>query len=331
VLFVLSRVPDKFPDNRPRSVCSLIQRDSILRRLIVIVAFLAGILLAVALVVMLPASIAASSLAPHTPDLANGREMFLAGGCSSCHAMPGSDDRSRLGGGLGLKSPFGTFYVPNISPDPDDGIGKWSEADFLSALLRGTSPDGSHYFPAFPYTSYQRVKLDDARDLFAYLKTLPPVKQQVRDHDVRFPYNVRFLVGAWKFLYLDGKPFQPDSAQSAQWNRGAYLVNGPAHCAECHSPRDALGGIIPGKRFTGGPNLEGEGWVPNITQKELSDYEVDDFAYLLETGRTLTESVSGPMRDVIRNTSQLTADDRTAMAIYLKSLPPMEGVPRPDK
>ena len=298
------------------------------RRPVIIAAFLAGIAAAFTWVITRPETIAASSLLPHTPDLVNGREIFYAGGCASCHAVPGNEDRTRLGGGLGLKSPFGTFYVPNISPDPDDGIGRWTEADFVTALLRGTSPDDRHYFPAFPYGSYQRMKPGDARDLFAYLKTLPPVKGHVRDHDVPFPFNVRLLVGGWKLLYLDGKPFEPDVSKSEQWNRGAYLVNGPSHCAECHSPRDALGGILPGKRFTGGPNLEGEGWVPNITQKELGDYSEDDLAYLLETGQTLNDSVGGPMRDVIRNTSQLTKEDRAAMATYLKSLPPAEGIRR---
>ena len=139
--------------------------------------------------------------------------MFYAGGCTSCHATPGQDDKTRLGGGLGLKSPFGTFYVPNISPDPNDGIGKWSEADFVTAMLKGTSPDGRHYFPAFPYTSYQRMRVEDVRDLFAHIKTLPAVQGKVRDHDVPFPFNVRRSLGGWKFLFLDGKPFQPDASK----------------------------------------------------------------------------------------------------------------------
>ncbi len=202
-----------------------------------------------------------------TPDLANGKNMFYAGGCASCHATPNQEDKTKLGGGLGLKSPFGTFYVPNLSPDPNDGIGKWSEADFVTAMLKGTSPDGRHYFPAFPYTSYQRMRTEDVRDLFAYIKTLPAVQGRVRDHDVPFPFNVRRTLGGWKFLFLDGKPFQPDPSKSAQWNRGAYLVNGPGHCAECHSPRNPLGGIVSAQRFAGGPNPEGEGWVPNITQQ----------------------------------------------------------------
>ena len=150
--------------------------------------------------------------------------------------------------------------------------------------MKGTSPAGTHYFPAFPYTSYQHAKVEDVRDLFAYLKTLPPVPGKVRDHDVPFPFNIRRNVGIWKLLFMDGKPFVPDAAQSAQWNRGAYLVNSLGHCAECHSPRNFLGGIVAAQRFAGGPNPEGEGWVPNITQKGLGEWSAKDIAYFLETG-----------------------------------------------
>jgi mono/diheme cytochrome c family protein len=255
--------------------------------------------------------------------------MFFAGGCASCHAGD-AQDPTRLGGGQPLKSRFGTFHPPNISPDPEDGIGRWSEADFVTALLKGTSPDGQHFYPAFPYPSYQRMRLDDARDLFAYLKTLPSVRGHTPNQQLAFPLGWRRLMGGWKFLFLDGEPFHPDPSQSAQWNRGAYLVNGPAHCAECHSPRDALGGIKAVQRFAGGPEINGQGWVPNITQKGLGDFSVQDIADLLETGRLPNgDAVGGSMRDVIRNTSQLPAADREAMAVYLKSLPPVEGPSRP--
>src|ERR1700712_4836396 len=280
----------------------------------------------------IPAVVASSSLPPRAPDLANGLTTFNAGGCSSCHAVPNQPDRLKLGGGVAITSPFGTFYVPNISPDPKDGIGRWSEADFVTVVLKGTSPERTHYFPAFPYTSYQHAKVEDIRDLFAYLKTLAPVSGKVRDHDVPFPFNIRRNVGIWKLLFMDGKPFTFDAAQSAQWNRGAYLVNSLGHCAECHSPRNFLGGIIAGKRFAGGPNPEGEGWVPNITQKGLGEWSARDIAYLLETGLTPDgDTVGGSMARVIRNTSQLSAEDRAAMAGYIKSLPPVEGPPRPKK
>ncbi|MCK1416766.1 cytochrome c [Bradyrhizobium sp. CW4] len=279
-----------------------------------------------------PVGAAAGTAPARVPDLANGQVMFNAGGCASCHAVPDQPDRLRLGGGVAIKSPFGTFYAPNISSDPTDGIGKWSEAEFVNAVMHGVSPDGQHYFPAFPYTSYQHARREDVLDLFAYLKTLPAVAGKVRDHDVPFPFNIRRNVGIWKFLFLDGKPFVADSAKSPQWNRGAYLVNSFGHCAECHSPRNGLGGITAAQRFAGGPNPEGEGWVPNITQKGLGEWSAKDIAYFLKTGELPDgDSVGGAMTRVIKNTSQLPDDDLAAMADYLKSLPPVDGPPRPKR
>jgi mono/diheme cytochrome c family protein len=257
--------------------------------------------------------------------------MFNAGGCAACHATPNQDDRTRLGGGRELKSPFGSFYAPNISPDSKDGIGGWSEADFVTAMWKGTSPDGRHYFPAFPYTSYQRMKLADVRDLFAYLLTLPAASGKPRDHAVRFPYNIRRTVGGWKFLYLDGKTFVSNPAQNEQWNRGAYLVNGPGHCAECHSPRDAFGGIVNSQRFAGGPSPDGEGTVPNITQAGIGNYSPGDIEEILATGTNPEgDTVGGDMGSVVRNTSQLAKADRAAIAAYVKSLPAVEG-PKPSE
>ncbi|KGT80020.1 alkylated DNA repair protein [Bradyrhizobium japonicum] len=274
----------------------------------------------------------AAATPAHVPNLANGEVMFNAGGCASCHAVPDQPDRTRLGGGVAIKSPFGTFYAPNISSDPTYGIGKWTDADFVNAVMHGVSPDGQHYFPAFPYTSYQHARREDVLDLFAYLKTLPPVAGKVRDHDVRFPFDIRRNIGIWKFLFMDGKPFVADSTKSPQWNRGAYLVNSFGHCAECHSPRNVLGGIISGERFAGGPNPEGEGWVPNITQKRLGEWSAKDIAYFLKTGELPDgDSVGGAMTRVIKNISQLPDEDLAAMADYIKSLPPVDGPPRPKR
>ena len=270
-----------------------------------------------------PVTIPASALGPHTPDLANGRTMFLIGGCASCHAVPEQDDATRLGGGLALNTPFGVFYVPNISSDKTDGIGDWSEAQFVTAMMKGTSPAGEHLYPALPYTSYQRMRLDDLRDLFAYLKTLPAISGKVRDHALTFPFNIRRGLGLWKLLFLDGKPFTADPTQSAQWNRGAYLVNGPGHCAECHSPRNALGAIIASRRFTGGPSPNGQGGVPDITQNKLHDWKVEELAETLATGMTAdADLVGGLMMEVVANTRQLNPADREAIAVYLKSLSP---------
>ncbi len=298
------------------------------RRLIVLALIAAVVGFGVFWVVTIPATVPASALAPHTPNLDNGKTMFLIGGCASCHATPGQDDKTKLGGGVGLKSPFGTFYTPNISPDPSQGIGKWAEADFVTAMIKGTSPDGRHYFPAFPYTSYQRIGTGDLRDLFAYLKTLPAVQDKSKPHDVPFPFNIRRTLGGWKFLFLDGKPFEGDPTKDAAWNRGAYLVNGPGHCAECHSPRNVLGGIIASQRFAGGPAPDGDGFVPNITQKGLS-MSHEQVVKLLETGETPDgDTVGGEMGKVVANTAKLSAEDRAAIATYIKSLPPIDG-PKP--
>lgn len=302
-----------------------------LRKIIITLIVLAAVGGVAFWVLTIPQTVAAGALGAHQPDLANGRTMFIAGGCSGCHASPGAEDKSRLGGGLALKSPFGAFYVPNISSDPRDGIGAWSEADFVTALNKGTSPDGRHYFPAFPYASYQRMRFDDLRDLFAYLKTLPAVSGTARDHDLVFPFGFRRGVGLWKLLYLDGVPFTPDPAKSAALDRGAYLVEGPGHCVECHSPRNFIGGIIAAQRFAGGPNPEGKGWIPNITQKDLGDWSEKDIAYLLEAGQTPDgDSIGSSMTEVVRHTAQLAPEDRAAIAAYVKSLPPVEG-PKPTK
>jgi mono/diheme cytochrome c family protein len=299
-----------------------------LRKLIWLAVVLVVIGAGVLWLITIPQSVSAGALGPHTPSLENGKTLFVIGGCASCHATPEQKDRTLLGGGMPLKSPFGTFYPPNISSDPKDGIGGWTEAQFLSAMHSGTGPGGHQLYPSFPYTSYQRMTFGDLRDLFSYLKTLPAVEGRVRDHDLPFPFNVRRAVGIWKALYLDGIPFQPDPNKPDDWNRGAYLVNGPGHCAECHSPRDPLGGIIEEQRFAGGPNPEGKGWVPNITQKGLGEWSAKDITWLLQSGMTPDgDSVGSNMAEVIRNTEQLSDSDRMAIAVYLKSLPPVDGPP----
>jgi mono/diheme cytochrome c family protein len=298
----------------------------VLRRIIVSVVVLAAIGFAAFWFLSTPQTVSPLVLREHTANVANGQTIFHAGGCASCHAAPKQDDKTRLGGGLALASGFGTFYVPNISPHPTDGIGQWSEAQFITALVKGTSPDNEHYYPAFPYTSYQRATFSDLRDLFAYIKTLPPVEGKVRDHDLPFPFNIRRGVGLWKLLYLDSASLVPDSSKSATWNRGAYLVTALGHCAECHSPRDIMGGIIESKRFAGGPSPDGKGWVPNITQKALGDWSEKDIAYLLESGNLPDgDSVGGDMGAVVNNTSRLPAADREAIAAFIKSLPPVDG------
>ncbi len=302
-----------------------------LRKLVTLAVVAAIVGFGVFWFITIPVTVSASALGPHTPNLDNGKTIFFIGGCASCHATPNQTDKTRLGGGVALKSPFGTFYAPNISPDRNDGIGAWSEADFVTAMVKGTAPDGRHYYPAFPYPSYQRMRPDDLRDLLAYLRTLPPVQGRVRGHDLGFPFNIRRTLGVWKFLFLDGAPFMPDPRQSTAWNRGAYLVNGPGHCAECHSPRNLMGGIVRDQRFAGGPSADGEGWVPNITQHGLSKWSEAQIAKLLETGDMPDgDTIGGEMGKVVSNVKNLGAADRAAIAAYIKSLPPVEGPKQPE-
>ena len=299
----------------------MLARKSMIRGAIAVAALVAVLTGAAFWVLTIPAA-PVTALPPHRPDLANGREMFYAGGCASCHAVPKQKDPTRLGGGLALNSHFGTFYVPNISPDKNDGIGAWSESQFVTALTEGVSPAGEHLFPAFPYTSYTHMSDDDLRDLFAFLKTLPAVAGKVRDHALSFPFNIRRGVGLWKLLFFDRAPLKADATKSAPWNRGAYLVNGPGHCAECHSPRNIFGAIVAGRRFHGGQSPTLQGGVPDITQSKLKDWTVQDIAGMLSDGVTPDAGpVGGAMIEVVGNTAQLTAADREAIVVYIKSLP----------
>jgi mono/diheme cytochrome c family protein len=312
-----------------------------LRTFVFIIATGAIFVLAAIWILTLPAAVPAAALPPHTPNLANGETMFNIGGCSSCHAVPNDNpekvDRMRLGGGLALKSPFGVFYAPNISSDARDGIGNWSEANFVTALWKGTSDHGTNLYPAFPYSSYRYMQLDDVRDLFAYLKTLPPVPGRSRRHELSFPFNERRLLGIWKLLFLGEGSFVPDPSKSAQYNRGAYLVNGPGHCAECHSPRNALGGVIESQRFAGGPSPDGSDWVPNITpvglQRDDEKWSEQDIASFLDGGMMPSgDFAGGAMADVIRSTSLLSPEDRAAIGNYVAALPPRQGpTPPPNK
>lgn len=306
-----------------------------------LIAFLAA--LAVVLYVLArPATIPASALPAHTPDIDNGKYMFIAGGCAECHAVPVKDcedlnieAKEVLAGGRCLKTAFGTFHVPNISPDKETGIGNWTTLDFVNAMKRGVAPDGSHYYPAFPFTSYQRMSFEDLIDLKAYLDTLPAVKSKVPAYDLAFPLNLGRALGLWHRLHVDGESFVPDPSVSAELNRGAYLVRGPGHCVECHSSRDILGGIAAETEFAGARNPAGKGTVPNITPSGdgIGEWSREDIAYFLETGNTPDfDVVGGIMAPVQENMAKLTPEDRKAIAAYLKSLPPRpSAVPKEQK
>jgi mono/diheme cytochrome c family protein len=261
-------------------------------------------------------------------DAAKGERIFNAGGCTSCHASPGAkdDERLKLGGGLELKTAFGTFVVPNISQDKNDGIGAWSMADFANAMLKGVGPSGENLYPAFPYPSYARMKPSDVADLYAFMQTLPAVSGRAPAHKLSFPFNIRRGVGLWKRLYLSDKPVIEFAAGTSDAIlAGRYLVEGPGHCGECHTPRDAGGGSRKGEWLAGAVAAEGEGIIPNITTGPggIEDWSAADIASYLETGFTPDfDTVGGTMVDVQENMARLTPDDRAAIAAYLKAIPP---------
>ena len=260
------------------------------------------------------------------PDLANGERIFHAGGCASCHAAPGAADDQKLvlAGGLALKSPFGTFHAPNISPDETAGIGGWTLAEFGDAMKRGTGRDGEHLYPSFPYASYARMTVKDIADLYGYLKTLPKSGNVAPGHDLPFPFNIRLALGGWKFLYLNEAPRVALANADETVTRGQYLVEGPGHCGECHTPRDVIGGLETGLWLAGGPNPEGEGRVPNITPAEggFGSWSAGDIVSYLETGFTPEfDSVGGAMVSVQKNMARLPKEDREAIAAYLKAVP----------
>lgn len=250
-----------------------------------------------------------------------GRLVFAAALCSGCHATPGQDDPLRLGGGLALASPFGTFRVPNISSDPIDGIGAWTATDLARALITGMSPAGAHYYPAFPYTSYTAMRVGDIEDLYAYLKTLPAVKGRPPPHDLPLPFKVRAFIGIWKTLYFSVSRSAAMLNGDPVHDRGAYLSETLGHCAECHATRNSLAAIKPETRFAGGPDSEGTGFVPNITPTRLSGWSEADIAKLLKTGETPRgDRVGSSMADVVDNLALLPQADRDAIARYVKSL-----------
>jgi mono/diheme cytochrome c family protein len=236
----------------------------------------------------------------------------------------------QLGGGLALKTPFGTFYPPNISTDPVDGIGAWRPVDVADALLSGVSPAGKHLYPAFPYPSYQRMTQKDVSDLIAFLRTVPPVKGKAPADALAFPFSVRPAVGLWKLLYFDNAGLRPDSSQSEQWNRGRYLVEGPGHCGECHTPRGFLGERELSRALAGAPLPDGHGKAASLRGGDFLNWTEADIVEALTSGFTPSGDVLGAgMSAVVRNLAELPESDRQAIAVYLKSLPPLGPAAKP--
>lgn len=257
-----------------------------------------------------------------TGDAKRGEYLSKAAGCLGCHTAE-AKGAVPYAGGRALKTPFGTFFGPNITPHSQAGIGNWSEADFVRAMRQGKRPDGANYFPAFPYPSFNAITDADLRDLWAYLRTLPANPQASRSHDLRFPFNIRLLVTVWKWLFFRPAIFTPDPKLSPQINRGAYLSTALGHCGECHTPRNFMGGPRRDRLLAGGKGPEGKD-IPNLTptnlKKKWGDKDLTDF---LSAGITPDGDVPAEaMGEVIRNTTgQLTPSDLSAMIAYLRSLP----------
>ena len=278
-----------------------------------------------------------AGLAAAQPDLVQrGEYLVRAGGCFSCHSAPGGQP---LAGGRALKTPFGTFYSPNITPDRETGIGNWSDVDFVRALRKGVRPDGANYFPVFPYPSFTGISNEDAVAIKAYLFSLPAVHAPNRAHDIGFPFSWRFLQSGWKLLFFRKGPFRPHQEWNDTINRGAYLVTALGHCGECHTPRNVLGAMRRSMWLAGTADGPDDKPVPNITpdpKTGIGEWDEDDIAELLAAGATPEQArVTGAMKEVVADgTKYLTDDDRKAIAAYLEAQRPIVNKivpPREDK
>ena len=268
-----------------------------------------------------------ASTAQAGDELARGEYLVRAGGCVSCHTAP--DGGEFLAGGRAIESPFGVFYGPNITPHRDQGIGSWGFEDFRRAMHEGRRPDGRAYYPAFPYTAYTRVRLEDLRAMWAYLQSVEPVERPSRDHDLAWYVSARRLLGVWRWRHFEAGRFEPDPERDEQWNRGAYLARALGHCAECHSPRTRTGGIDADYRYAGVAEAPDGDRVPNITPHQrtgIGEWSARHVARYLQAGLTPDgDFAGGSMADVIDDgTRHLDSNDLRAIAEYLLSLEPIE-------
>ena len=295
------------------------------------------LLLAVALVVIgigyylahrgtLPQAEGGAPVSPTTQVINKGEYLARAGDCVACHTHPGGKE---FAGGRAMPTPFGALYVPNITPDEETGIGNWSADDFYRMMHTGVSRDGTLLYPAMPFASYTKVTREDSDAIYAYLMSVPPVKQRNRPHELRFPFDKRELLVGWRSLYFREGEYEPDRSRSAQWNRGAYLVLGLGHCAMCHTAVNPLGGSSESKAFEGGMIPNQNWYAPSLTSNReagLGNWSLKDIADLLQTGVSSRSTVYGPMAEVTYNSLQYLSDeDVEAMAVYLKDLPPKEA------
>jgi mono/diheme cytochrome c family protein len=251
-------------------------------------------------------------------EVDRGRYLTTAGDCAACHAEPGTD--RKFAGGRPIETPFGTLLAPNITPDRDTGIGAWTDDEFVDALTRGIGRGGKHLYPAMPFTYLTKLSREDALAIRAYLATVPPVRHEVVANQLPFPFDMRLTMTAWDALFFTPGPFRPDPAKSAEWNRGAYLAEGPMHCGMCHTPKNFLGGDETDHRFEG---YALQGWfAPNLTNERrrgLGNWSVDELARYLKTGHTATAAAAGPMgEEVSLSSSKMTDADLHAVSVYFK-------------
>ena len=263
---------------------------------------------------------------PSPEDVAHGKALVEAGDCASCHT---ADPAKPFAGGRRIDTPFGAIYSPNLTPDRDTGIGGWSDQNFYTALRYGVAPNGSRYYPAFPYPNFTKLTRDDILSIRAYLATLAPFSNTAPKPELRFPLNFRVLMRAWDYLFFKPGIFEPDQNKSAAWNRGGYLVTGLSHCGACHTPKNVFGADRRGRAFAGGPV---QGWfAPRLDGAErsgLKSWSVDDIVEYLQSGRNGRSHAGRPMADVVVNsTSKMSDADVRAIAVYLKDLP--AGAPEP--
>ncbi len=300
----------------------------VVRRLLHLAAAAAGVA-ALALAVLLWQQLGAPALpaldAPHpavdSALVERGAYLARAGNCAACHTARGGQPYA---GGRPIPTPFGTVFAGNLTPDPETGLGRWSADAFWRAMHHGQSRDGRLLVPAFPYDSYTQIRREDSDALHAFLASLPAVSQPNRPHALRWPYNTQLALAAWRALYFEPKPFEPEPAQSAEWNRGAYLVRGLGHCAACHSARDVLGG--PAGDLAGG-HLPKPAWLaPSLRdagEAGVQHWDTARTVELLQRGTTAGASVMGPMAEVVfESTQYLSEPDLRAMAVYLQALAP---------
>jgi mono/diheme cytochrome c family protein len=258
---------------------------------------------------------------PDPAVLAKGEYLARAGDCIACHT---AREGKTFAGGLPMKTPFGTLYTSNITPDPQTGIGTWTSDQFYKMMHNGRFPDGGLVYPAMPFASYTKVTREDSDAIYAYLRSIPPVKQTNRPHDLRFPFDNRSLILGWRTLFFNEGEYKPDPTKSADWNRGAYLVEGLGHCGMCHTAINALGGSSDSQAFEGGLIPMQNWYAPSLTSNKeagLGDWTIQEITDYLRTGVSSRGAVYGPMAEVVYNSLQyLNDDDIRAMAVYLKGL-----------